>query len=358
MNGYMTTKIGNASAYVFPAQPQLTSALVPGTVYTSLAVTPLPAPVYAGQVVVTVFGGSGGNTQGWTVSANTAAGATAIPVLSQAASFAFPDGLPELTSALSGGTTYTALPVSVVGNGLQLGQNVILTSGGSTQEWTVGNTLTSALIAGTVYTSLAVTALAGPLGSGAKFTVAYGEISQTWTTSSAVTAGAPSIPVVSQAAGFACPIGATVNVSVPMGTMSIPVISQAANATYPVGSVVSGPAISNTSGGTIVSGAAASVPGVGISMWRQAQVLTSALAEGTDYTSLPCTAFLPNLSGVAQQGAQVTVIQPGPLPVLFQRWVLSGAVTAGAGTTSLPVVSQAAEAAFPAGSLAGIWMPL
>lgn len=213
---YAVTKIGNSSGLVMPGQPTLTSALVSGTGYASLPVTPLGAPLYQGQVVVLVSGGSGGNIQAWTVgSAGAAPGATTIPVNSQNANFSYPIG-------------------------------------------------------------------------------------------------------------------------------------------------------------TIASGAAAAVPGFGIAMWRQAQVLTSALTAGTGYTSLSCTAFLPALGGVfsglvAQIGAQVTTIQPGALPAVSQTWTLFSAVSAGSGVTTLQVTStpppagqtaQVSEANFPVGSLIGIWMPL
>jgi hypothetical protein len=206
---YAVTKIGNQAGFVMPGQPTLTNAVSSGSSYTLLQVTPLGGPVYDGQVVVLVSGGSGGLVQAWTVS-----------------------------------------------------------SGGAAA-----------------------------------------------------------------------------------GATNIPVVSQTATENFPIG--------------TIVSGAAAAVPGPGISMWRQGQVLTSQLTAGSTYTSLSCTAFLPGVSGVAQAGAQITTIQPGALPAVSQTWTLYSPANGGDMTlqvTSQPLpagqTAQVAEATFSIGSLIGIWLPL
>jgi hypothetical protein len=188
-------------------------------------------------------------------------------------------------------------------------------------------TLTLPLIAGSSYTNLLVTPLGGALHQGQVVVLVSGGsggLVQAWTVSSAGAAA---------------------------GATSIPVLSQPANANFP--------------DGTIVSGAAAAVPGPGISMWRQAQVLTAQLTGGSSYTTINCTAFLPGLTGVALQGAQITTIQPGALPIASQTWTLYS--PGNTGDTALHVTSvpppagqtaQIAEATFPVGSLVGIWLPL
>ena len=181
-------------------------------------------------------------------------------------------------------------------------------------------TLTGTLTSGTSYTALPISPLAAPLAQGQVVVLVSGGsggLVQGWTVGSG---------------------GAVA------GATSIPVVSQQASENFPVG--------------TIVSGAAASVPGFGISIWRQAQTLASPLAAGTSYTALGCTSFLPGLSGTAQVGAQLMTIQPGALPVVSQRWTLTTAVNANAGLTSLAVSSQVAQATFPVGSIVGIWMSL
>jgi hypothetical protein len=189
-------------------------------------------------------------------------------------------------------------------------------------------TLATGLVSGTSYSSLSVTTLAQPLNPGQVIVLVSGGsggLVQGWTVETVAGSGATSIAVV----------------------------EQEANADFPVG--------------TIVSGAAATWPGSGIAMWRQAQVLAAALDKGTGYTEISCTGFLPGVSSIAPVGAQVMTIQPGPLPIITQNWTLYTPVDGNTDTTTLEVTSAptsedqapvVAEATFPAGSLVGIWLPI
>lgn len=67
----------------------LSAALVSGTAYTALTVTPLTTAIASGANVVLV---SGANTQTFVASAAAAVGATSIAVTSLAANFAYPVG--------------------------------------------------------------------------------------------------------------------------------------------------------------------------------------------------------------------------------------------------------------------------
>jgi len=71
------------------AQAQLTTALVSGTAYTTLAVSALSAAVASGDSILLT---SGTDTQTFTASAAAAVGATSISVDSLAANFAYPVG--------------------------------------------------------------------------------------------------------------------------------------------------------------------------------------------------------------------------------------------------------------------------
>jgi hypothetical protein len=206
--------------------------------------------------------------------------------------------------------------------------NYAVTKIGNMAGYTLGGppTLTSALTSGTSYTSLPVSPLGAALYQGQVIVLVSGGsggLVQSWTVSANASVGASTISVTSQHAAFNFPIG------------------------------------------TIVSGAASSAPGFGIAMWRQSQVLTSALTAGSSYTAMSCTAFLTGLSAGAPAGALVTTIQPGPVPAVSQTWTLYSAASVGATTlqvTSLPLSSpqtaETAQATFPIGSLIGIWLPL
>lgn len=82
------------------AQVQLTTALVSGTAYTTLDVSPLDAAVASGDSILLT---SGANTQTFVTSAASAVGATTLTVTSLAANFAYPVGtLVQDTTASAG----------------------------------------------------------------------------------------------------------------------------------------------------------------------------------------------------------------------------------------------------------------
>lgn len=112
---------GSGPYTVVLSGPLLTSALVNGTPYTSLVMTAIPVPLAAGsQVTLTAI--VGGTSQTWTLSSASAAGATTLSVVSQAANAAygtgslatpagglFPVGR-QLPAAASNGATVMTLP--------------------------------------------------------------------------------------------------------------------------------------------------------------------------------------------------------------------------------------------------------
>lgn len=97
----------------------LTTALVNGTPYTSLAVAPLPVAVIAGQTLV--LNDNGNPSQQVTVSANTAGGSTSVPVTSFTANGNYPaqTQVTLLVSATAHGsdlTTFGARAVQLADN--------------------------------------------------------------------------------------------------------------------------------------------------------------------------------------------------------------------------------------------------
>lgn len=82
------------------AQGELTTALVSGTAYTSLAVTPLTAAVGSGDTIKLT---SGASTQNYVTSAAAAIGAVSLSVTSLAANAAYPVGTTMQDTTVSGG---------------------------------------------------------------------------------------------------------------------------------------------------------------------------------------------------------------------------------------------------------------
>jgi hypothetical protein len=79
----------------------LSTALVSGTAYTTLAVTAIPAALASGATVTLI---SGANTQTYTLSAAAAAAATSLAVTSLAANYSYPVGsVVQVGSYLRGG---------------------------------------------------------------------------------------------------------------------------------------------------------------------------------------------------------------------------------------------------------------
>lgn len=101
----------------------LTTALVSGTAYTSLAVDALPAALASGATVTLV---SGTDTQTFATSASVASGATSIPVTSASANFSYPVGTTVVEGTyIAGGALSSSITPSA-------GSNIDVASGGIT----------------------------------------------------------------------------------------------------------------------------------------------------------------------------------------------------------------------------------
>jgi hypothetical protein len=226
------------------AQATLTTALVSGTAYTSLAVTALGTAVASGDSILLT---SGANTQTFTASAAAAVGATAISVTSLAANFAYPVGtlVQDATTApgyarvaVTNNTTNWVAPGTTPAFGGAMDNGTAVTFPTSTGSWgTVtefgvydaiggGNllgfgsltaqTATIATATGTAaITSLSTTALTVAVSAGASVLVVSGANSQVFVASAAAAVGATSIAIDSAIPVISFPVGSTVTVPEP-----------------------------------------------------------------------------------------------------------------------------------------------
>ncbi len=240
------------------AQSTLTTALVSGSAYTSLAVEALSAPVASGDSILLT---SGANTQTYVASAAAAVGATAISVTSLAANFAYPVGTGVNDTTTAGGyarllvannTTNFVAAGTQPAVGYAIDNGVALTMAASTGAWGTitymgffdavggGNLLefdelrassgTVATATGTSpITSIATTALTIAVASGATVRLNSGGTTQAFTTSAASAVGATSIAVVSESPVISFPVGASV--LVPNATA----IAASTTPSFPVG---------------------------------------------------------------------------------------------------------------------------
>lgn len=227
------------------AQTQLTTALVSGTAYTSLAVEPLDQAVASGDSILLT---SGADTQTYVASAAAAVGATSITVTSLAANFSYPIGTLVQDTTTAG--AYARLPVTNNGtnwvaagsqpaSGWAASNGTALSFTQSTGAWGTqtyaglfdspggGNLLlfdelraqTATLSAATgtsAITSLSTTALTIAVASGATVRLVSGGNTQAFTASAAAAVGATAIDVISQAPDFDFPVGAIVYAPSPL----------------------------------------------------------------------------------------------------------------------------------------------
>jgi hypothetical protein len=243
------------------AQTTLTTALVSGTAYTSLAVEALDQAVASGDSIVLT---SGANTQTFVTSAAAAVGATSLAVTSLAANFAYPVGtlVQDSTTApayarvaMVNNTTNWAPAGTQPASGFATENGVAESFPASTGAWgTVtyggvfdapggGNLLGYVLLrasSGTLstatgtssVTSLATTALTIAVASGATVRLTSGVNTQEFTTSAAAAVGATSIAVVSQVPDYNFPVGSEVLVPNPLTIAASTTPSFAAGALF------------------------------------------------------------------------------------------------------------------------------
>ena len=227
------------------ASAQLTTALVSGTAYTSLAVTALSQAVASGDSILLT---SGASTQTFVTSATAAVGATSLAVTSLAANAAYPVGttVQDTTTApgyvrlsVTNNTTNFVAAGTQPANGYGIDNGVALTMAASTGSWGTntymgffdaqagGNLLsfdelrassgTIATATGTSpVTSLSTTALTIAVASGATVRLLSGANTQEFTTSASAAVGATSIAVVSESPILSFPIGTYVLVPNPV----------------------------------------------------------------------------------------------------------------------------------------------